>query len=743
MNNHHRIFIDNNIRLVRTLAVKFEDAAWLINKSIVAEHGQRFVDPENPRSWKYYQNMSGKAHALDTVPTINSLDDPEQTIEFTKQELAKHPLTRTSYLYGSRYYADLVQRYPNQELLILGVLYAPADDAFIDRLIAAPDATIVYWDARYVEINEYDLMPDLQTWAYQYVKRWVNVSYTLIDELYPALYMGQFALHALQQLLCLRSCRLKTPQTHSYYVREYLRSHGMLDRYIAQLTLKQALFLYRNIRYIEANSGKQEIFEWLVENIMTERNLPLYEHVVRHDISAMINYDNSIASLQPSIVFKRKPVNFITSTRTEEHRTVQQIMSAMDAWPAGNADEHFFRGHVIENKMVNSDSNIVKTKLLESIADDISDVVPYALTSVLINHLFYYVCSGIYAPRVEFQIAGTGRSLFLSAKECLTLCTYCWLSTAGIAGRLNDQGELIETFILPFSIPQLLVADFNPLSLADQSKMRQMVSKLEAMSAPDSFPKHQAKQLIEVAYQRELTPTVEVEDFYNHCVELHRRGMYFANAIGDAGDFYATAEMENWVDHLYTQKELELLPSVSNSAQRVSYEKWISSKGLFTTPPTLEQLHEIGQNLLDKLTGIVSMRGSSIKDVQRAMIDIMKRLSSYTIHFISDVNESELTTVPNALHWGRASGGYSVSRVFVDVQTGHVIETMTHGSDWDELFEEDLNVRVYDHHDRVFCEMIGVLDDPENGRTDPLFGPIFSHTEIETLYPDSFITTDQ
>lgn len=741
MSNHHQIFVQANLQLVNTLAVKFDDAGWLMNEYVIANHGSAMSDPTMPAQWKYYQNLAGLHHPTDEVITVNSLDKPNNPlIEFTKKNLKDHPVTRASYLYGTRHYVDLLARYPSQRLLINGVLYAPDDDDFIDRAIAAPDGTYLYWDERFVEEGECNLMEDLQQWSYQYVRRWINPTYTHIDRLYPALYIGQHTLHTVQKLLSLRSSRLKTPQTHSYYIREYLRSHGVLDEYIAQLTREQTLFLYRNIRYIEANAGKQETLDWLIENIMTKRGLPVYEHTLRHDVSNMIGFDGEIVSLKPKPIFQRKSLNTIGSNRGESYYTTEQIMRSMNDAVDGNADEHFYHGAVIEGKLENSDSNVVKTKILESIADDITDVTPYSLQSVLINHLYYYVSNGVYTPTVDLKVLGTERSIFISAKEALTLATYCWLSYSGLARKKDANGAIIETNILPLIVPELLISHIDGENAIGKDRASRI---LDSISSAGSFHKRQAGYIIDIGSPKKLENTAALSDFYTHCEEIHRIGLYLLNAIADSGDFIAEVEMENWVNNLYTRKNIELLPDVSNAANRVSYERWIADKGFFATEPSLSQLYELGQTLLDTLCGGISMKASSIKDVQRAMIEIMRSLSSYTIHFISDVDESDLTTIPNSPPWVGGFSGYGRDNVFLEIHSGTTVQTVSvWGEDCDELFEEDLSIDSGGLSFRISDELLILVQGEDTAGYDPLFDPTYTYTELEIGFPISFTTIE-
>ena len=164
INNHYQLYVDNTLSLAETIVIKFEAAAEALNLAVISQNGYAAVDNETKSSWKYYQNISGQYHFTDTMIQVNSLDLAER-IDFTADNLKVHTATRKAYEYGSRYYRDLLQQYPDQELLILGILY-PCD---IDQAIAAVDGTILTYPAKYVEASEYTFIFKLQAVSYTHL----------------------------------------------------------------------------------------------------------------------------------------------------------------------------------------------------------------------------------------------------------------------------------------------------------------------------------------------------------------------------------------------------------------------------------------------------------------------------------------------------------------------------------------------------------------------------------------------
>lgn len=685
-NNYHRLYVENNLRFARTACVKFEDAAWGVNQAIMGDHGQSAVDVEHPQTWKYYQNIAGHYHKLDTVMTIVSLDrEDNRVITFDKPTLASNPITKRYYQHGTRYYRELVMRYPKQEELILGILYAPDTDDYIDTVVNSKDATILYVAPDTIEENEHDLFTDMQAWSYQYFSRWVNKAFSLIDPLYPALYIGQYYLHMLQKLITLRLRACKSPQTHSYHVREYLRSHGMLDRYITMLTLKQALFLYRNILYIEANAGKKAVFSWLIENIMTERNLPMYEYVARHDVSPMIDDLGKTLSVDPAIIFKKKKLNFVGSAMSDEVKTPEQLMSIMNATPTGNSEEHIYRKQNIIDKLLYSPSNVVQTKVVESLAEDVNDASPYALDAVVVTHMYSYATSGRYQSRIEYTFPGTKKSVFLPAKDVVTLFTYCWLKYTG-----QDVLYMKENDTQDFPIPKISlfeVLDTDDLGTArNDTRDRSYLLQMNSVATPGNFNEDDLRKLIEVKNSARLEDSARVlltdnKSFNDQCVKIHRAGIYYNNAIGVAPNFLAMGEVEKMISMLYRNEVVTLVTEKKKDGSDYHFEEWIAQKNYAFVDVSQDQYKQHAMNLLDIITGIVTYANVSVKEVQRAMLGVMKTLSSYSIYFASDVDESEVTQIATCAPWAMGVDTVSKELVEIELVNSYVIEMSSRSSD--------------------------------------------------------------
>ena len=225
--NDYRLYIDECIQLAETLNIKSESTASSINDYMLIKYGPLSFDPDNPRTWKYYLNACGEYHATDPVLKIKSLDTQVE-IDFTKANLNIHTETKRAYQYGSRYYTDLLLKYPEHKAIIHGVLY-PAE---MNKIIDQPNGTIMSYAPFLVEENEYSLIEEINEWLVGFHHRWYNKQFNISDSWYSAAVLGLMYTQLVSLILVLRLRKCMSSEAHSFHVKQYLKSHGWLDEYL-------------------------------------------------------------------------------------------------------------------------------------------------------------------------------------------------------------------------------------------------------------------------------------------------------------------------------------------------------------------------------------------------------------------------------------------------------------------------------------------------------------------------------
>jgi hypothetical protein len=636
--NQYQIYLNSVLALARYIVVKSTATADAINAYITnAQLGE--VDLSDQTTWRYYMNLAGQYHPLDTPMYVVSMDTLE-TIEFTAANLAFHTATAKAYQFGQRDYVALVALYPTQITLINGILN-PVD---IEDAITADDGQILTYPSVYVEFNEYTFIEKLQRWIYGFKTRWVNLAYTISDNMYVPFTMGIMYALLPQVILSLRLEACKTNEAHSFHVRQYLLSHGLLDVYLDQLTTLQALELYRNINYLERNAGQSEIFDWLVDHIMTERNLPLAKYTMRHDVSQLPT------ETYPTIIFTRDPVNLGYNLDAINQISLDEMLEK--EWPVARDNQKYQGDYepTITQDMENSLSNELPTKALESSMIDYTGSVKYPLADTLVNNWLWLSSLGIYNAAVTFTNPATGENVPLFAKDAFCLSWYALNASIGIT--LDQIPPMLATRVPRIPIPavtdMMAVCD---MTVTDQTTLQEI---------------HDLMPLVQSTY-----PFLSTQAFYALCQQIY----VAANTQNDLVAYQERMETRGYVKNATNLLWSDNLCYVADPSD--NYTSWFAARNLNVGAFTTDQWAALYDQLVAVATGQDLVTTSSVANIQAAMIGMMKQLSSYSIQFMSNINDS--TIVP--AEWATIRIGNNQN-----------------AEQFNEMEATDLGVRALDQH---------------------------------------------
>lgn len=704
--NYYAVYIEKVRALAATLVIKTADAADAINKGIAGEYGSNAVNSLDPRTWKYYLNLSGEYHPLDTVMTVTSLDTQEE-ISFTKDNLRIHRATARAYVYGTRKYLELVARYPTQVALINGVLY-PVD---IDYAIDADDGTILGWPADLIEVNEYTLMERLQEWVHNMRARWWNPQYGVSDELYLPAFLGILYLGLVPAILNLRLESCKTNEAHSYHVREYLGSHGIPDEYLVFLTTKQALWLYRNIAYIERNSGQQNVFEWCTEHIMTERRLPLDRYVMRHDLSEMPD------AITPTLAFERTSVNMDFVAGNDPVITLGQLLNKERSLALQNPIYVDEDQSEINEQLTTSTANVLPTKVLESQMVDYSDSTPHTLEDTLLNHwIFLASKSGYYTPYIRVTDAKTGEPIPMTVKEAVVFMIYAVC-----------KSELVT----PIDIP--LIAARRVQRIPTPS-----VDELYSVCDHSIVP----REVIEAAWsiQPEIVPMISTEAFLEKGQEIFVAANKQRDLVAYQEEYRRRGYVAGAVEQLYSTNLCEVADEAGQT-----FHDWFTLRNIAYQDYTTDEWGLMYLDVIKKATGLDLVNTQSLKALQAAMVSLLARLSAYNVQFLAEINQSGLRVVDwPIMRVGdfRIEGGatFNWSDLAVRVLRGYASGKMWVWIDLGRCgFQQDIRATVHDTYNLLINTKVGSegVTDRRQYRLNGSVGMSMVKAPVES--PNSFV----
>lgn len=608
------------------MVIKSSASAEVLNGYLKLKYGESSVDQYTPQSWKYYLNICGEYHPTDTLMTVTSLDTLEEIV-FSKDNLAIHTATAEAYQYGTRYYYSLLNRYPDQEQLILGMLY-PAD---MQQAVSAEEGTILSYPKELVEPQEQTLIVELQDFIKRFLIRWNVQAFGISDSLYNTAYHGVLYLTLLPKLLNLRLRRCHTEEVHSFHIREYLASNGGLEKYLPFMTLKQALFLYRNLRYLQGNVGKSNILETLIQKILTDRRIPIAEYSVRQ----LSEFD---AQYYPKITARRKPINSQYNIGEKNYIDLVDLYDKERKLTYGTGQFYDDRPNGVDRKFQNSLSSVVQTKNLESNMVDYNDAVPDPLETVLLRQWAYMALDGRYEVIINFKDPKTSEIRALYARDALIYMTYVSLKSIGV-----DVDKIPPYINLKFRRhPKPTLNEL--LSVVDPSIEGIVSDATDLLNG-----------------QPQITNCYSTSMFFNLSYKIYEEAKRHWLIMSNAHDMNRRAAINAMVLKLYADdKKLMDMPN------RL-YSEWLTTNNLPVYDMTLAQADELVRNIFTEATGLTIDETKQLKNIQKAMLSLLGDLSSYSIQLIREINDSQI----RPLNWAAIRGGnlkYSgESDIYVEV----------------------------------------------------------------------------
>ena len=598
--NYSQIYRDDIVKLVASIVIKSEQTAQAINNGLLVQYGPDILDVNDPTTWKYYLNISGEYHSTDTRITIKSMDTLE-TIEFSKANLLEHRSTAKAYAFGTNPYKELINQYPNQEMVIRGILY-PCD---INEAINSKDGTILAYPPSLVEEHEYSLMTNLQTWVYGFLQRWNNVAYNISDELFHVGMLSVLYSCMVGEIFCLRKEACRTNEVHSYHLRNYLASHG-IEKYLNYLTREQALWLYRNVTYIERYAGHQGTFEWMVENLFTKRSLPLAAFNMQHDLSDMPE-----ERLKPLVRFHKSNLNGISSEDSRDTFEFFEIFDKENALARDNAKYRDVYDEPAARAMENSKANQLKTKLLETSMVNTEGSEKFLLEEIRFYQWLYMGANGKYRAVIPFTSPVTGETAYLSAIDAFALYAYLYCAVQGIV------------------MEEMPVVTAKRALRAPQASLSDIMS-VATKRVPQSFGQ---KML-------DLLPTpveiISIDLFSEYCRDLWLAANLQWHEVCKEDALDVRGMKHAVMTRCWCNQGIQL------GSPGKTYASFFSDNNLDITAYSENELQLAHDSLLQTAVGVTKTDETSLVGIQRAMTEILGQLSSYAIQISRDINATAI-----------------------------------------------------------------------------------------------------
>lgn len=596
-------YLSDAFLFIRTLVYKVSGLADATNDELIRLYGESAVDPDRPATWKYYLNISGQYHPTDEVMTVVSIDTLQEIV-FSLENLKTHTATAEAYQHGTREYYTLVSRYPQQERLILGILL-PAN---LQTAIDAEEGKILAYREDLIETNEMTIIEDLETAIKRMLFRWYNVQFNISSPLYLATILSQLHVLLLPKFLNMRLNRCHTSEVHSFHVRMFLASHGELDRFLPYLTLEQSLWLYRNIRYLERNAGRNVQFKNLIEKLLTKRRIAIGGYSIRQT--------DNFTDYTPKTVARLTPLNPRVNSFLDEVQELTEVYERELSTAPGNVNFLKFKEDTMTKTLQRGPSTALQTKVLHSSMSDLTNAVPETFENVAIRQWCSMSVAGDYDAFVTFNDPKSSITYSLKAVDAFIYMYYASLRADGLTiDRLPDFLNIRQRVN-----PKPTVQDLLQIVDTEQHNLRAYAETL-------------------VAGQPALRPCHSVSAFNTLVTAIYDECYRHWFIISSTEDYYERAMVENMTHRLFEDKRVTL-PITS-----ASMTEWLFEKNLPAYTYDRAEALALISNIYRAALGLKLNTQVKLSNVQKALLGLMEELSSYSIQFTREINETDLILV--------------------------------------------------------------------------------------------------
>lgn len=615
MNNiEFNAFVSGTFRLTRTIVIKIEAIALRDN---LALEKSGFVVSQDKRTWRYYMNLNGDYHSTDEVMYINSLDTGEQII-FNKENLELHRATWREYVSGGYWYTQLEEAYPAQTDLIRGILFPIP----YDETISAENYKILRWNTDLVLWNEEQLIPELQRWVNAEVELIFNNEYMITDDLVlPLMVMNLYA--GINQ--CIHTIRMEaigTRYAHDFYIWGRIDSYGLYSPYKNSLDRYQTMWLYRNIVWLTNNPGKQYTFGLLLQNLLTHGGIPL----AKYDL--VENTLNQLDELTPNPFYRRLNLNLLKDYgRAASYIDTPKLINKQIPMAKENEEQQAQWLEDAETRGKFSLHSELPTKALESKMADFTNRHLDTLMSVMRNEWIYLTAKGYYTASILITDPKTGRQSRVKSAEAYHM--WYWLVT-----KAKDDKELIYTCPVYYNRAMKI----TPPSVNE-------LIKIGGYNNHVTVPEAEDIRKIHVPVTRIISP----ERLKDYSLQVYSAMWQHKKLYSQYYDLTKRSRVKNAADACYESGYVRL----GNDAEYATiFQRYEIDHLSFSR----DEARDFAWEIFKQITGWNFVDSLSLRTKQSDLIDIMLKLSSFTIHVIKEIDDGKgIIELPNEFMIGDAN----------------------------------------------------------------------------------------
>jgi hypothetical protein len=569
-------------------------------------------------------NLNGDYHPTDEVMRINSIDTGEQII-FNKDNLKLHLATNREYSKGGYWFNRLAERYPAQITLINGIL-SPIPYA---ETIEAKDYKILRYNKNLVLWNEDQLIPKLQRFIDSDVSHSFKNDYMATDDLFLALMLEKLYVDVVGAIHAIRLEDCFTRHTHEFFIWSHIDSYGDFSQYKASLSREQTMWLFRNIGWARNNPGQQYTFNKLMENLLTKASVPL----ARFDM--VESTETQLEDLTPTPLYRRMQMNLVdVYGRSASFIDTEAMIMKQQLQAKENFDQTAIYLDDALSKGKSSLHSDLPTKTLESSMADYTNRHVDTLMKTVFNEWIYLAGKKIFQGNVITVDPKTGKQYRFPVGDGYHVWKYLMEYSKG-----NDPLRICPVYYQ------------NVLKLTPPS-----LDEIIEIGGPDFILPYVAFDIRNLWFP--VAPFLAPDYLIQYASDVYDTMWKHRKLYSQFYDLNKRTRVKNACNLMYESGQVNL-------GNFEDYDSLLKSYELDFSDYTVAEAKAFAWDIFKRITGWDTNQQPSTRVKQADLIAIMTQLSSYTVQFVTNIDDgTDQTELKNEFfvgdsRWvGQGNGSY-------------------------------------------------------------------------------------
>lgn len=572
----------------------------------------------------YYKHITGQKHHTDEDIYINVLELEEKHI-LTKELLNTYPLTKEELLKLGEFYNLLIETYPKYINYIHGCMY----NIDLETALDATDGTILAYNSKFIESQEYDLIPRLEEYIKMFFERWYNVYYVYAEDYYLSSFISVLSANIPLEIINIRLSNLKTDKAHSFFLESYFNSHFTLWDSVSKLKSETIWWLYRNLPVIIKKIGQNENFSKIITKIFEANNVGIGAYNLKYQDSKLNNniYDyTKLPITESSVVAEIEKLNK-TFIETNSIKSVSELLNEELDLSNYTTDRKSFLNESYLKEINNDTNGTVPTKIIE--INTLETFNSYNLDPIqlLIDHWAYLLDNGIYGSfkddtiltaKVEVTDPNTGMYYKITSR------TGYYMLLKVLFNVIGKDKEKYKTLIYGNAYDKQIDLD----RILNQVLHQDGYFNKYHSYIRDNYP------MPATSY----TSTVSVSDYMEKVINF-TKSLWLLDANSE--NSIVSANIKNFIYMSLKQSKYD----IHNFSVPKTIDELLANDGItFTITENYNHIEMI-KELLNKFLGISISNSSELKSLLNVYKDLIRKLTSYTLQCIGDIKSEDTTYI--------------------------------------------------------------------------------------------------